>query len=164
MRTKGMMIAVVVLAAAAISVVVSVANAGRGHHNNKVFVAALTEQTHTEATPGAPGPSQGDLYVFAGPLSDRHGNEVGRLDGHCVVTSAPGDPEEDRQQCFVTTTIDSGEQEIQMAGAGRVLAPDVLLSITGGTLRYCGARGEALLDFSVPNTIRVTFERLHKGC
>jgi hypothetical protein len=71
MRTKGMIIAVVVLVAAAISVVVSVASAGRGHHNNRVFVAQLTEQTHTEATPGAPGPSQGDLYVFAGPLSDR---------------------------------------------------------------------------------------------
>src|SRR5262245_9673574 len=158
MRTKGTIVAVVVLAAAAISVVVvSVATAGRGHHNNKVFVAELTEQTHTEATPGAPGPSQGDLYVFAGPLSDRHGTEVGRLDGHCVVTSAPGDPEEDRQQCFVTTTIGSGEQEIQMAGVGRILADDVLLSITGGTLRYCGARGEALLEFTAPNTIKVTF-------
>lgn len=164
MRTKGMIIAVVVLAAAAISAVVSVANAGQGHHRNTVFVAALTEQTHTEATPGPAGPSQGDLYVFSGPLSERHGNDVGRLDGHCVVTSAPGDPEEDRQQCFVTTTIDSGEQEIQMAGVGRILADDVLLSITGGTLRYCGARGEALLDFTVPNTIKVTLEKLRTGC
>jgi hypothetical protein len=81
-----------------------------------------------------------------------------------VITSAPPDPEEHRQQCFVTTTIDSGEQEIQMAGVGRILADDVRLSITGGTLRYCGARGEALLDFTVPNTIKVTFTTLHKGC
>lgn len=165
MKRKGMlsMLVAVGVLAAAILVVVSVASAGpasRGVKQGDTIVAQLTEQEHTEATPGAPGDSLGDLYVFSGPVASPAGS---RLDGHCVITSAPGGGE-DRQQCFVTTTIQTGEQEIQMTGVGRVEADDVLMSITGGTLDYCGARGQALLDFRTPDTIRVTFQRLNRNC
>lgn len=165
MHRRGMLAVLVgVLAlAGAILVVVSVASARPNHRGVKqgdTIVAQLTEQLHTEATPGSPGTSLGDLYVFSGPLNDPAGS---RLDGHCVVTSAPGGGE-DRQQCFATTTIQTGEQEIQMTGVGRVAADDVLMSITGGTHAYCGARGEALFDFRTPDTIRVTFVRLNKNC
>jgi hypothetical protein len=137
------------------------AQAGPGDRVDRfTLVAPDTEQTTVDA--GRSGPSQGDLFVFSGPLRDARGRDRGRLDGHCVTVSVPSrtDREQDRRQCFVTSTIGTanGETEIQAAGVGRVLAEDVLLSVTGGTGRFRRARGQALLDYSVEGRTTVTYE------
>ena len=49
------------------------------------LIAPDTEQTNVDA--GKPGPSQGDLFIFSGPLLDARGATRGRLDGHCVTVS-----------------------------------------------------------------------------
>ena len=110
---------------------------------------------------GAQGPSLGDRFIFSGPLETRKGEERGRIDGQCVTTGTMGDdPEEVRRQCVVTSTIgtESGEQEIQTQGVGRVLAEDVLLSVTGGTLRFQNTRGQALFDYTRDDRVVITFQ------
>jgi hypothetical protein len=124
------------------------------------LIAPDTEQTRIDA--GRSGPSQGDLFVFSGPLRDARGRERGRFDGHCVTISVPdrNDREQDRRQCFVTSTIGTanGETEIQATGVGRILAEDVLLSITGGTGRFRRARGQALFDYSTRGQVTISYE------
>jgi hypothetical protein len=126
------------------------------------LIAPDTEQTNIDV--GRPGPSQGDLFVFSGPLRAPRGALRGRLDGHCVTVSVPSrtDREQDRRQCFITSTIGTanGETEIQAAGVGRILAEDVLFSVTGGTNRFKRVRGQALFDYSTKGRIRITYELL----
>lgn len=120
------------------------------------LVAPATEQTSVDL--GRRGPSQGDLFVFGGPLRERGGATRGRLDGHCVTVSVPSrtDREQDRRQCFVTSTI--GDAEIQATGVGRILAEDVLFSVTGGTLRFKRVSGQALVDYTRPDQVTIDYE------
>ena len=124
------------------------------------FTAPHTEEAHIDL--GLSGPSQGDLFIFSGPLNDAEGTTQGRLDGHCVMISAPdkNDRERDRRQCFVTATMgaENGETEIQAAGVGRILAEDVLLSVTGGTNRFRTVRGQALFDYRTPDQIMISYD------
>ena len=107
---------------------------------------------------GASGPSLGDLVVFSGPLIDG-GDEAGRLDGECRVTSRPGDEDEERWRCAMTATIgaDNGENELQLAAVRRALADEVRFSVTGGSGEYAGARGEAVVDYRDAARPRIAF-------
>ena len=99
---------------------------------------------------GRSGTSRGDQIIFSGSLRERGGALAGRFDGHCVVTSTPaGQASENRQQCFLTSTIGTanGETEIQAGGVGRLLAEDVILSVTGGTRRFQNVRGQVRIIF-----------------
>jgi hypothetical protein len=124
------------------------------------LVAPDTEQTNIDV--GTQGPSQGDLFVFSGPLVDARGATRGRLDGSCVTVSVPDpdDREQDRRQCFVTSTLGTadGETEVQATGVGRILAEDVLLSVTGGTMQFKQVRGQALFDYSVQGQTTIGYE------
>jgi hypothetical protein len=124
------------------------------------LVAPDTEQTNIDV--GTQGPSQGDLFVFSGPLNDARGMARGRLDGHCVTVSVPDpdDREQDRRQCFVTSTLGTadGETEVQATGVGRILAEDVLLSVTGGTMQFKQVRGQALFDYSTQGQTTISYE------
>lgn len=124
------------------------------------LTAPDTEQTNIDV--GRRGPSQGDLFVFSGPLRGPRGAARGRLDGHCITVSTPSrtDREQDRRQCFVTSTIGTadGETEIQAAGVGRILAEDVSLSVTGGTGRFKRVSGQALFDYRTRGQVTITYE------
>src|SRR5918997_462882 len=119
------------------------------------LVAREAEIHNVDVRPS--GSSLGDRFLFAGVLERLNGDEHGRFDGVCTITSAPGAAEEARQQCVLTSTIGTldGETEIQAQGVGRVLAEDVILSVTGGSKRFMNVRGQQTVDFSDPD--RVTF-------
>jgi len=105
---------------------------------------------------GASGPSLGDLVVFSGPLVDG-GEEAGRLDGECRVTSRPGDRDGERWRCAMTVTLGTrgGEDELQLAAVRRAAADEVRFSVTGGSGEYAGASGEALLDYGDRDRARI---------
>ena len=115
---------------------------------------------------GDHGPSLGDLLVFSGPLLRREpgtpSTTVGRIDGYCTTTSAPGPSAEVRQLCVITTTFNERSgvpgSEIDLQGVGRVEAEDVVLGVTGGTGRYQNARGQATLDFRRSGRVVITYE------
>lgn len=122
------------------------------------LVARATEQKNVDLKPR--GPSLGDRFVFSGPLKNSGGVDRGRIDGFCTVTAIVGGPEEVRQQCVVTSTIGTanGETEIQATGVGRVQAEDVILSVTGGSSRFQNVRGQAIVAFTGPNEVTITYE------
>lgn len=126
-----------------------------------VTLTLIAPDTQSKLVDVAPkGASLGDRFIFSGPLENAKGKERGRIDGECVTTGTVGDdPEEVRRQCVVSSTIgtESGEQEIQAQGVGRLLADDVLLSVTGGTLHYQNVRGEALFDYTQSGRVVITF-------
>jgi hypothetical protein len=108
---------------------------------------------------GQRGPSLGDLFVFSGPLQRESGAEVGRIDGQCTTTSAPGPSAEQRQLCIVNTTFENRNgAEIDTQGVGRVEAEDVVLAVTGGTGIYQNARGQATFDFRSADRVVITYE------
>jgi hypothetical protein len=131
-----------------------------GHAQTFTLIAPDTEQSEVDLT--TPGPSQGDIFVFSGPLVDASGEPQGRLDGHCITVSTPaeGGTAEHRRQCFATSTIGTanGETEIQAQGVGRIEAGDVLLSVTGGTNRFARVRGQALFDYSTSGQVTITYQ------
>ena len=98
---------------------------------------------------GPKGASLGDQIIFSGPLRKRDGTRAGRYDGFCVLTSKGARASEQRQQCFLTSTIGTanGETEIQSGGVGRIQAEDVYLSVAGGSGRFQNVRGQLLLTF-----------------
>jgi hypothetical protein len=128
------------------------------HPRTFTLVAREVETQNVDVRPL--GESLGDRYIFSGVLERRNGDEHGRFDGSCTVTSVPGAAEESRQQCSLTSTIGTlnGETEIQAEGVGRVLAEDVILSVTGGSLRFRNVRGQATVDFSDPSNVTIKYE------
>ncbi len=125
----------------------------------KNFTAVAPNEERARIDVGERGRSLGDMLVFGGPLKLRDDpGTIGRLDGHCITTSDPSGPDEQRQQCIITaTTNDEGGDEIQLQGVGRSLADDVELSVTGGSGKYANARGEATLDFRSPDKVVLHF-------
>ena len=146
-------------AAAAIGLVVATIPSATAITTARNFTLVAPTAEHAKLDLGVRGRSLGDMFVFGGPLKrpDRPG-VVGRLDGHCITTSNPAGPGEQRQQCIITATTNTeGGDEIQLQGVGRVLAEDVVLSVTGGSDRYGNARGEATLDFRSPDRVVIHF-------
>jgi hypothetical protein len=87
---------------------------------------------------GAKGDSVGDLLVFANKVYDA-GNktQVGSDQGYCVRTVVGKSWE-----CFWTLTLKAGQITVE----GPFLdAGDSLMSVTGGTGKYAGARGSMKL-------------------
>jgi hypothetical protein len=122
------------------------------------LVSTLTEENTIDQGPA--GPSLGDQYIFSGNL--RYQGQLispGRLDGHCIIVSAPETAGVDpRRQCFATITILQGDQEIEAAAVGRIIAEDVLFSVTGGTLRFNDAGGTVLFDYRATGQVVLTFD------
>jgi hypothetical protein len=87
---------------------------------------------------GAKGDSLGDLLVFANPVyDDKNQVQLGSDQGYCVRV-IPGRSWE----CFWTLTLKEG----QITTEGPFLdAGDSVLTVTGGTGRYAGAKGQLKL-------------------
>jgi len=123
-------------------------------------VAALEEEQ--EADLGEEGPSVGDLYAFSGPLLDEsEDTTLGRADGQCTTTSAPGPSAEARRLCNFTVTFTEEREgaEIEAQGVGRIEAEDVVFAVTGGTGDYRSARGQATFEYEErEDRIVITYE------
>jgi Dirigent-like protein len=148
-RTKFLLVLVGALAA------VLFISALRGDDSELNFVAPTGERDEVDL--GAPGPSLGDMTVFSGELLDDDDDPAGRVDGSCVVTSAPEDQEEWRERCGVTLTVgtENGETELQLLAVGRVEADDVIFSVVGGGGRFHEARGDATFDYTDPDRTEI---------
>jgi hypothetical protein len=118
--------------------------------------AATTPQPHTlrlferdtqqaNIDLGDHGPGPGDLFVFAGDLTDgtATGPKAGRADGSCTTTS--GDATKPGfLLCDITLTLRGGQIQTQAVyDSAALFGGSVLpLAITGGTGNYRGARGD----------------------
>lgn len=127
----------------------------RGDESELNFVALAGERDEVDL--GAPGPSLGDMTAFSGELLDDDEDPAGRIDGSCVVTSAPADDEEWRERCGVTLTVgtENGETELQLLAVGRVEADDVIFSVVGGGGRFHKSRGDATFDYTDPERTEI---------
>lgn len=123
-----------------------------------VTFADGTRGLKTPVDTGAPGPSQGDLFVFAQPLMDQDRQDIGHNNGYCVTTQ-PGV----HSQCqwtlmFVDTagqitgTLVVGGQEYETG-----LSTVALLGSTG---KYAGFTGhmtsEPMPDGTFKQTLYLT--------
>jgi Allene oxide cyclase barrel like domain len=98
---------------------------------------------------GDRGLSHGDMRVVNAPLYDESGkHRVGRIDVYCVTTDPAEEPGEkaNMAECANTYTLPGGEIDTQSVTAFPKLPappPKAIDAITGGTMNYEGARGEA---------------------
>jgi hypothetical protein len=98
---------------------------------------------------GDRGLSHGDARVVNAPLYDESGKQkVGRIDVYCATTDPADEPNEKASmaECINTYTLPGGEIDTQSVTAFPKLParpPKALDAITGGTMKYEGARGEA---------------------
>ncbi len=104
---------------------------------------------------GPTGPSQGDEFVFSGPLSNQSGTRVGHFGGYVVLvktgTAAQG-------EASVTFVLSGGQitfQNLQPQGAVSFES-----AVTGGTGLYQNARGEAQVTETSPNTFTAVLHLL----
>lgn len=147
--------------AAVLAGVAFMANSASAIHS-ATRITVIAPDTHMKRVDlGKRGQSIGDRFVFSGPLHNRRGATVGRIDGSCDTTSAPGRANQVRQVCSITSTFNrpSGPgAEITVTGVGRVLAEDVDMAVVGGTAQYQNARGQATLDFRRKDQVTITYE------
>jgi hypothetical protein len=125
------------------------------------FTVVAPRDVQEQIDLGDEGISVGDLYVFSGPIYDESENsELGRIDGQCTTTSAPGPSAELRRLCIANATFveEHGGSEIDAQGVGRLEAEDVVLAITGGTGDYRNARGQATFEFQSDGRVVITYE------
>ncbi len=125
------------------------------------FTVVAPRDVEQQIDLGEEGPSVGDLYVFSGPLFDEsEEEELGRIDGQCTTTSAPGPGAEARRLCVVNATFAEEREgaEIDAQGVGRLEAEDVVLAVTGGTGNYRNARGVATFRFESDGRVVITYE------
>jgi Allene oxide cyclase barrel like domain len=95
---------------------------------------------------GTPGPSLGDELVFSERLS-RHGRSVGVSGGVCTATQVEAPYDALMFQCVGTLKLKRGQ--ITLQGLIEVQGEDdpgpFTVAITGGTGRYAGAGGKAVI-------------------
>jgi hypothetical protein len=98
---------------------------------------------------GDQGLSHGDARVVNAPLYDESGkHKVGRIAVYCATTDPADEPNEKASmaECINTYTLPGGEIDTQSVTAFPKLPappPKAIDAITGGTMKYEGARGEA---------------------
>ena len=125
------------------------------------FTVVAPRDVEEQTDLGEQGPSVGDLYVFSGPLFDEaEDRQLGRIDGQCTTTSAPGPSAELRRLCIATATFVEEREgaEIDTQGVGRLEAEDVVVAVTGGTKDYRNARGQATFRFERDGRVVITYE------
>ena len=125
------------------------------------FTVVAPRDVEEQIDLGEGGPSVGDVCVFSGPIFDEsEDSELGRIDGQCTTTSAPGLSAELRRLCIANATFseERGGAEIGTQGVGRLEAEDVVLAVTGGTGDFRNARGEATFRFETDGRVVITYE------
>ncbi len=111
------------------------ANDGRSRACVRTVVIETGTATHVIDVPAAPADGEvGDLGIFESTLSTKDGQQVGSLEGHCIVIR----PDDSLDDCDVTVTI--GTNSYRMSGPFDP-AKGGTLTITGGTGDWFGAAG-----------------------
>lgn len=83
---------------------------------------------------GAPGPSQGDMFVFDQPLLDADRKDIGTNSGYCIATRVGA-----YNQCQWTLTLSDGALVVAGQEAEKGLS---VVAVIGATGRYSGFTGE----------------------
>ena len=134
---------------------------GQEEEQTTNFTVVAPRDVDEQIDLGPSGPSVGDLYVFSGPIyNEAEESQLGRIDGQCTTTSAPGPSAELRRLCIVNATFteEQGGAEIDTQGVGRLEAEDVELAVTGGTKDYRSARGIASFRFETDGRVIIAYE------
>lgn len=149
MRTK-IRFSVAVLAIVALGVVVpgSAMASGKhgGKHRDQTLRIIATETQFEFLDLGRPGPSLGDEFVISERLS-KDGRQIGESGIVCVLTHTV--PPYDVQTFHCVATLSLRKGQITLQGLIEVQGEDdpgpFVVAITGGTGKFRGAGGEAVI-------------------
>jgi hypothetical protein len=104
---------------------------------------------------GAPGPSQGDEFIFHDLVfTPDGGTQVGHDGGMCVIFDIAV-PEEN---CTVTYSLPRGDITVQFLNSP---PPTKILAVTGGTGIYRNARGQGKLVELGNETATLSFDLMN---
>ncbi len=159
-RTRVVVLVAMVVAALGIGLMGTVGSASPedddGHNHNDKGRSTLTVVSKTPEIEGVDldpqGPTHGDIRVTNAPLYNATGaKRIGRLDLFCVITDPADEPAEKAHmaECTVTYTLPGGEisqQGVQPFPKLPKLPARNVESITGGTEKYAGVRGDVLIE------------------
>jgi hypothetical protein len=132
-----------------------------GGNSTAATTIRLYEHDTSQATVdlGAPGESEGDVFVFAGDTFNRKGGtKLGRAAGTCTTlsTGAAGEV-----MCVINFSLPGGQISTQGLNltAEEFGGMTVSFPITGGTGKYRDARGEGTVEVpqDVPNLADANF-------
>ena len=125
---------------ATISVGIASASPGKRLGETLVVIQSPPRQQYIDL--GTPGPSPGDLLIFASTLANQGGTTIGDLHIGCTLNFGQGKLSVDASPVFPNPTVGM---------------------VTGGTGEFENARGEVNLDPQPDGTTRVTFDLLGVG-
>lgn len=118
-------------------------------HGGNLTLISVSDQ-YKQVDVGPKGDSLGDQMVFSDKLYEDSGsNQIGTLDGFCVLTHVNKQKKAITQECVITLTLPKGH----LTGQGVIrfsaaTAHDAFpIAITGGTSNYDHASGEAHVTF-----------------
>jgi len=115
---------------------VALASSAEPHITTAETIHSLEHDTHTMFVDvdNNHKPSVGDMYMFAGTLTDLSTHkQIGTVDGHCVLSWGT------HATCEATASLARGIVEVAGTTANQ---SDFDLAVTGGTGTYQNARGE----------------------
>lgn len=122
---------------------------GNNDHGGNLTLISVSDQ-YKQVDVGPKGDSLGDQMVFSDKLYEDSGsNQIGTLDGFCVLTHVNKEKKAITQECVITLTLPKGH----LTGQGVIrfsaaTAHDSFpIAITGGTSNYDHASGEAHVTF-----------------
>jgi hypothetical protein len=127
------------------------------NHPSTVTLVTFADGTRGLKTPvdtGAPGPSQGDLFVFAQPLMDQGRQDIGSNNGFCVTT-LPGV----HSQCQWTLVFVNAAGQTTgtlVVGGQEYEAGQSTVAVLGGTGTYTGFTGQMTSDPMPDGTFKQT--------
>ena len=135
-----------VLAALPLSIGICLASAGANAQTTETL-SFIESASHADGSPAytnidvePPGGSPGDMIVFQSDILDSATRElVGHDSGWCVRTWTS----KELSECTFTLTFSDGEISVQGPSDRH---GETVLSVTGGTGKYSGARGELKWD------------------
>jgi hypothetical protein len=135
---------------AAIGVGSTSASPGQRLGETLVVIQSLPRQQYVDL--GDPGPSPGDLLVFASTLANQGGTPVGDLHIACTQNF-------DQVAVCVGIFNLSGRGKISV-DASPVFPNPTVGMVTGGTGEFQNVRGEAHIDPQPDGTTKITFHLL----
>jgi hypothetical protein len=144
-----------VFATVALGMLLAGTGVAAAHGKDKKTLRIVATEIQSEILDlGDPGPSLGDEFVFSERLFIT-GEEVGESGGVCTVTKASPPYDVLTVQCVITLSLERGQ--ITLQGLLEVQGVDdpgpFTVAITGGTGKYRGAGGEAVIRQGPERTV-----------
>jgi hypothetical protein len=139
-RTLALVATLAVVAGGAVTASAAAPAASASSGRTLEFVVEFRPFDQNFVDVGAPGISIGDASVFRDQLLDARGRRVGEEAGTCLITDVAADGVQ--TLCNGGIVLRDGQIEFQGVATN---APSKTLAVVGGTGRYRGASGEAVL-------------------